>query len=126
MNNISRFILDIFFPNRCPICRKYIKWNKFICKDCENILETYTEGICRQDTENERSSISAQFDRIFTCYYYEGKAKDGILSLKDGHKEFGYYIGNLLGEKISDSGIRADAVVPVPMSRESYLSLIHI
>lgn len=120
MNKISRFILDIFFPNRCPICRNFIDWNKFICGDCEKDLEKHTDAISWHSLITEFNSSKPQLDRTFICFYYEGKAKDGILSLKDGHKEFGYYLGNLLGEKILESQIQADAVVPVPMSKESY------
>lgn len=120
MNKISRFILDIFFPNRCPICKKFINWNKFICGDCEKDLEKQTDVISWQSLITEFNCNKTQIDRTLICFYYEGKAKDGILSLKDGYKEFGYYLGNLLGEKILENQIQADAVIPVPMSRESY------
>ncbi len=120
MNKFIRFVTDIFFPNRCPICSEFIEWNKFICKNCDNSLVKFPEGICSKCGKFECYCNSIQYDRAVVCFEYTYKAKDGILSLKDGNKEFGYYLGNLLGEKILADNIIADAVIPVPMSRESY------
>lgn len=61
------------------------------------------------------------YSRVVSCYYYKDIVKDGIYSLKDSSKNFGYYIGKLLAEKIiSDSVMsKADFIIPVPMSRKS-------
>lgn len=120
MNNFRRFITDIFFPNRCPICLKFIEWNKFICKDCEESLNPFPDKICDKCGKFECLCKTVKYDRALVCFDYEGKAKTGVLSLKDGHKEFGYYLGSLLGKKFAESDIKADAIVPVPASNDSY------
>ncbi|MCI7804557.1 MAG: double zinc ribbon domain-containing protein [Oscillospiraceae bacterium] len=120
MNNLCRFIADIFFPSRCPICLDFIRWDEFICTGCADDLKPFPEEVCPKCGKAECFCDTISYDMAFVCFYYEEKAKSGILSLKDGHKEFGIYTGNLLGEKIADSKIKADAVIPVPMSEKSY------
>lgn len=120
MNKLCRFIADIFFPSRCPLCLDFIRWDEFICSGCADELKPFPEEICPKCGKAECFCDTISYDLAFTCFYYEEKVKSGILSLKDGHKEFGIYTGNLLGERISNSKIKADAVVPVPMSEKSY------
>lgn len=120
MNKLFHYITDIFFPNRCPLCLKFIEWNEFICNECAEELIPFPKEICPICGKVECFCGTINYDRAFVCFCYEGKAKRGILSLKDGHKEFGIYSGKLLGEKILKSEIKADAVAPIPMSIESY------
>lgn len=117
-SNIAAFIADLFFPNRCPICREFIAWDDFICDKCSSCLTPFPDGVCQKCGKVKCicNSEKVYCDRSFVCFYYEGLAREGILSLKDGHKEFGYYLGKLLGERISVSGLDADCVIPVPMS----------
>lgn len=124
MNKISAFILDIFFPNRCPLCGEIIAFDKHICNDCfselENLSvtdkETY-EMYCKKECILENN---INYSRIVTCFYYENIARKGILSLKNGNKNFGYYLGNMLAEKINRDSIlkNADGIVPVPMNKK--------
>ena len=126
MNNIKLFILDLFFPNRCPICDDFIEYNNFVCDKCSDKLKKYasTEGsICRKCGKNICNGHEDLFySRIMSCYCYKDMVKDGIYSLKDHSKNFGFHIGKLLSEKIvSDSVMcHADYIVPVPMSRKSF------
>lgn len=119
MNKLATFIIDLLFPNRCPICREFINWNEFICGKCGSKLRPFPDDICPKCGKNFCMCKEIKYDKAFVCFYYENSAKAGIFSLKDGHKEFGYYTGNLLGQKISES-IKADCIVPVPMSKKSY------
>lgn len=32
---IYKFLLDFVYPNRCPICGSFIKWDELLCKNCE-------------------------------------------------------------------------------------------
>ncbi len=120
MNRLCKFLLDLFFPNRCPVCREFIKWNELICDECNAQLDAFPENICKKCGKAECFCDTVSYDGAFVCYFYDGKAKDGILSLKDGCKQFGEHLGILLGRRISESKISADAVVAVPMSDESY------
>lgn len=117
MNKAVNFILDLFFPNRCPICRNFIKYNELVCEKCNGELKKYIP-------ENNNSFIKMNntfFDKIFAGFYYENEVRDGIFSLKDGHKEFGYYLGNILAELIKKDELisKSDCIIPVPMSAKS-------
>lgn len=120
MNKLYRFILDIFFPNRCPICKEFIEWNELVCNECLSKSDAFPKEICGRCGKAECFCDTIKYDGAFVCYYYEGAAKEGILSLKDGCKQFGEHLGILLGNKIAESEIDADAVVGVPMSNDSY------
>lgn len=122
MNKLAAFITDLFFPNRCPICSGYINYDSFICESCHSQLDPFSDEVCPQCGKIKGECICSKvcYDRAFVCFYYENIAKTGILSLKDGHKEFGYFIGRLLGERIAENDLRADGIVPVPVSKKSY------
>ncbi len=88
--------------------------------DCQDILKPFPDDICNGCGKVPCCCDKVFYEKAFLCFYYEGLAINGIFSLKDGHKEFGYYIGRLLGNKIMESNLNADAVIPVPMSSDSY------
>ena len=124
MNKISAFILDLFFPNRCPICNDFIKYDSFVCDNCimkleKSIVDYYK--ICKKCGKNQCICNKEIFyKRAAVCYYYEAAAKRGIRSLKDGNKNFGYYLGNMLADKINNDEIlkNSDFIIPVPMARK--------
>lgn len=117
MNKIGGFILDLFFPNRCPVCREFISFDRNICQSCEEKMNRYkADGICTVCGKHE----NIYYDKSVVCFFYENEVRTGIFSLKEGHKEFGNFLGNMLAEKIlSDSIIcKADMIIPVPTSKE--------
>lgn len=120
MNKLKAFLADLIFPNRCPICCEIIEWDKLICGKCSDSMDDFPKDICPKCGKDACICDRICYDGAFVCFYYEDLAKTGILSLKDGHKEFGIYLGRLLGRKIAESNVKADAVIPVPMSESSY------
>lgn len=122
MNKIYAFILDLFFPNRCPICNDYIKYNRFVCKNCLfELKSSIAEDVCPKCGKSNCICCKKLFySYAEVCFYYENTAKSGIISLKGESKNFGYYLGSLLGEKINNNEAIKDAdfIVPVPMARK--------
>lgn len=118
MNKAVSFILDLFFPNRCPICRNFIEFNELVCEECCKELERYIP----ENIDIFPAINKMYFERMLAGYYYENNVKTGVYSLKDGHKEFGYHLGNILTEKIKcdEEFLKADYIVPVPMSAKNY------
>lgn len=117
MNKVINFILDLFFPNRCPVCKNFIKYDELMCKKCIGKLKKYIPG-------NNETFIQVNdmfLDKILAGFYYENEVKNGIYSLKDGHKEFGYYLGNILAELIKQDELisKSDYIIPVPMSEKN-------
>lgn len=122
MNKFKAFILDLFFPNRCPVCRVFIEYDKFICEKCgEKLKLCKADDICPECGKQECiCSENMHYDKAVSAFVYEDAARLGILSLKDGHKEFGYYLGNILADMIEKNKeiSEADMIIPVPMSAE--------
>lgn len=116
MNKVFKFILDLFFPNRCPVCRSFIGYNELFCGKCISNLKKYRADNLHQETGRVFTG------KVLAGFYYENEAKDGILSLKDGCKAFGCYLGDILAGIIKDdkTASAADCIVPVPMSEKSF------
>lgn len=118
MNKIYRFILDIFYPNRCPCCNVFIPYDEYICQKCLSSLENPMDKLCKYCGFyiNQCKCGKIPYQRAFTCYTYDGLARDGVLSLKHGNNlNFAYHTGNILSERIKNEIVKYDVVVPVPM-----------
>jgi ComF family protein len=95
------FIVDIFFPNRCPCCRKIIPWEEALCDACAEKLFAYRY--------NGSSDITV-------CYYYDGVVVDGIYSLKfAGAKNFARHCAKIIS---ADINADFDYIVPVPIGKK--------
>ncbi|MDO5559616.1 MAG: double zinc ribbon domain-containing protein [Oscillospiraceae bacterium] len=124
MNALTRFVLDIFYPNRCPCCDAFIKWDKLVCAKCHRELEVVYDKTChRCGKEVCICSDSLQYEAAVCAFRYSELCREGILSLKRGNnKNFGEYSGKLISyimqRDYPDESF--DIIVPVPMSRASY------
>ena len=119
---ISRFILDLFYPNRCPCCDCFINWKDNLCEYCMDKLEIINQEICSKCGKIPcvcDNGIS--FDKVYACYYYAETAAEGIISLKKGHNlNYGNHIGEQLARLLKENEdlLKLDLVVPVPMSKK--------
>ena len=109
----SKYWLDWFFPNRCPICNQVIHWNELICKNCSDKLP-----ICDIDKNiNKRLHT----DSSFSLMYYKDNAINGIYALKNNNGiNFAEFACKRLSEymivqEISES---IDIVTCVPMAKK--------
>lgn len=107
MSRIVDFIADIFMPNRCPCCDRFIRWDELVCKRCQKELPLFRE----HDIKPPEGCSAA-----VCAFRYEGIAKQGIYSLKNGcGKNFALYSARVLAPKVK--GAEADLITCVPMSR---------
>ena len=119
---ISRFIVDLFYPNRCPCCDCFINWKDNLCKSCMDKLEIINHEICSRCGKAPcvcDGGIS--FDKVYACYYYGGTATEGIISLKKGNNlNYGIHVGEQLAKLLQDNEDlhKVDFIVPVPMSKK--------
>ena len=70
---LKRTLLDVFFPNRCPVCNKVIGRMDYICKECGEEFEySYTAQkfctgrllcVCRYDDKSSRIVLGAKRNR---------------------------------------------------------------
>lgn len=120
MNTVSRFLLDFIYPNRCPCCDDFIKWDKLICGKCHKGIDVVYDRVCGKcGKEICICSEKLFYDCAVVPLRYEKLVKEGILSLKRGNnKNFGEYTGKMIASLLSqyNENTGFDAVVPVPMS----------
>lgn len=81
---LTQFI-DLIYENSCLICSDASK-EFIVCKKCES---SFTE---------RKENYTKQFEEItvFSYWFYDGKLRDGILSLKSGKKKLANYFGENL------------------------------
>lgn len=126
---MSGSIIDILFPQRCPICGQIRPYGKVgMCEKCEIDVPWINEPVCLkcgkmiEDDEDEYCDdcrrIPKNFERCFAAFAYENKVKDSIYEFK--YKNQRNYAGvyadcimrrhgkNLLSLKI-------DGIVPIPI-----------
>lgn len=124
MSTLHKYILDIFYPNRCPCCNDFIKWDKLICSKCHKKINIVYEKVCKYcGKEICICSENLNYDGAVVPLRYEDLVKEGILSLKRGkNKNFGEYTGKLIAQILCSeySDMKFDCIVPVPMSKQSY------
>ncbi|MDR0974802.1 MAG: ComF family protein [Ruminococcus sp.] len=100
INSAKDFLLDIFFPNRCPVCDRFIMWNLSVCEDCESRLSKYR----------------CESDDIISAYRYAGSVLDGIYSLKfAGGRNFAKHCAKIIAPALAGD---FDCIVPVPTGKK--------
>lgn len=119
MNRLMKIITDIFFPNRCPFCDGFIKWDRLVCEKCENELPFTGKELCEKCGKSPcECSELLNYDRVYSVCYYKDKAKKSVLDLKNSNSSnSAEYFASILYEKILAGDIKYDYIVPVPMSK---------
>lgn len=119
MNRLMKIITDIFFPNRCPFCDCFIKWDRLVCEKCEGELPFTGKELCEKCGKSPcECSDLLNYDRVYSVCYYEDKAKKAVLDLKNTNSSnSAEYFASVLSEKISKDDVKYDYIVPVPMSK---------
>lgn len=124
LKKLKAVLIDLIFPNRCPLCGSVINWKEEYCRKCFDELPYTGEELCRGCGNISSSCICHKneklFSRCYAAFYYCDSAKGGVIYLKNTKNEV---FPRLFAEKISsdidsDSYIfKADYIVPVPISK---------
>ncbi|MCQ2417155.1 MAG: hypothetical protein MJ071_05010 [Oscillospiraceae bacterium] len=113
MNRLKAWILDLCYPNVCDCCGKRIAFDACLCSGCTESLERMRISFAMwRGTVQEKA-----WETGAVLFPYLDTAKNGVLSLKDGHRNFAAYAGRLLAEEIRMKKLSVDAVVCVPMAK---------
>ncbi len=123
INSIKLYMLDILFPNRCPLCGEFIKWNELCCKNCGDNAVFANDIICRGcGQEKCRCGKSVySFDSVYAAFFFDG---DGVRSAIYRFKHTGepnlaeLAAMDCVKHMSADSVPKPDIVVPVPMGRK--------
>ena len=127
LRNSYRFLIDLVYPNRCPCCNQVIAWDAWICEACQIETALNPDTICSgcgKPFDDCMCSESLAFEGAMAVSRYEGRARQGILQLKQAENlNFANYTGAVLGERIlqKPDWMMADAIVPVPMQQHQWI-----
>lgn len=120
MTRLFRYILDIFYPNRCPCCMKVIKWDDLLCDGCIKKLEDISAELCPYCGKKQCICKNGlHYDRCISLCYYDGIVKDGIINLKlNNATNFAQYFAEKLCSHINEENLvdTIDFVTSVPMT----------
>lgn len=118
IKNAELFMLDIFFPNRCPFCGDFIMWNESCCEDCIDDLTPANDVICHLCGQKKCRCYMEDyaFDRIYAAFFFD-EIKDAVYSFKqDGNPNLAELAAqDCVSRMTEDKIFKADMVVPVPM-----------
>ncbi len=121
----GKYVLDLFFPNRCPFCDEIIPYDVMCCEDCFDEVPWADDSIC--PLCGKLSCIcdrGLRYDMCIPAAYYEGKAQKAVLALKyRHHADAAEIFGLILRERLTAAGLldSIDIAVPVPIYRAGRL-----
>ncbi len=122
LDRCGRYLSDIFFPNRCPFCGKFIMWNEYVCRDCDEKLERADDVICRKCGRREcMCDKPHEYDMVFAALFYNKKTiRKAIVEFKlIGDENIARYAAEDIACHMDQENIpKPDFVVPVPMGRK--------
>ena len=124
LNKCKAFLLDIFFPNRCPFCNEFIKWNKVICDDCRESLIPACEKICHKCGNLKCvCAESKSFDNAYAAVFFDDKnVSNAIYEFKrTGMSNLAEYTAEIVSGYID----KADLVTGIPMGKRKQRSRGH-
>ncbi len=121
--DISSFLIDLIFPNRCPVCDGFLAYNELICKSCIESLPYITKPYCERCGKHECicEIQKVYYNNCFSFVYYAGKSRHAIMNLKlKGGLNFAKYFAKKSATLLDEKGITdtIDLVTFVPMTRK--------
>lgn len=105
--HLRRVLLNIFFPNRCPVCRSIIGAEDRFCENCDGKLKRYSGSFNIRGAS--ASAAALEYDRTSSRAVY--LMKNGVCG------NAAYALGGELADKLKSSGIadKTDILIPIPM-----------
>lgn len=115
----KNIILDFFFPAKCVFCGEIVKRGA-VCSHCRTQVEHLAIPLHLQQIN---SKAFKNLDRCFSCYYYEGIVRKGLIDAKrkSGEvfsKAFLQYISFDFDRFIKDNDI--DAIISMPCHKSKF------
>lgn len=134
MSKIIERLINIIYPNICPLCGKELEFDHLVCKKCEGEIKYITEPICKkcgkqlQEEEKEYCGDCKTrvhyFDSGIGVFAYTGVVKKAMYEFKyKDMKVYGKFFGNKMAEYSTEyiKHWKADVLIPVPVSKKKYL-----
>ena len=119
MKRISKTLLSLIYPTRCPYCNKIIKTDQVFCDECEVSFPVISK-IRSLDIIDQREIL------CMSLFDYHSKVKSAIWSFKfRGKSEFSYNFSVKIVDCIRSSNmfnIKYDFITSVPMTFSRYVN----
>ncbi|MEE5992167.1 MAG: ComF family protein [Oscillospiraceae bacterium] len=119
--NWKKHILNILFPNRCPVCNAVLLPDELLCEECAEKILLDFESFCHVCGKircicKERKLF---YDKAVICSAYTEEAIPAIIHLKESNNtNFAVFSGQIMAERIRNSFTydgKYDCIMPVPM-----------
>ncbi len=118
---IGLALADCCFPPRCACCGERIAGGSTVCEGCEQALRTLIlpHGVWRSRQDADARAQIPWADEA-AVYAYAGQAKEGILAMKDGNRDFARHVAPLLAERVREicDPQEIGCITWVPVSRK--------
>lgn len=112
MYKALRFVLDLLYPSRCPICDNFIGYMDSFCKECQSKINK-----CEKAYKIKYSDLS-----VSVCFY-DDNTSIAVYELKDRGGNAPYAFGLGISELIEKYKIskETDFIIAVPMYKNDKL-----
>lgn len=116
----TKSLLNFFYPNRCPACDRFLTAQELLCTECAEKLLLGQDAYChvcgKLDCMCSRTSLA--YDGAVVCSAYAEGTVPAILQLKtSGNTNFAIFAARILAERLRNTDLQLDCVIPVPMHR---------
>lgn len=120
LRTITNGILDILYPNTCPMCHCALPSDEVLCEACIAALPRTEQHFLRGNSTEELFSSRKRFVRGGAFLFFEKGApvQDLILKMKFGHApEIGYFLAQLAAKEWKYAYFQAgvDVIIPIPL-----------
>lgn len=124
LKNCKAYLLDIFFPNRCPFCNEIIKWDNSVCGECRDKIINACEKICHKcGNINCACDGNKRYDNAYAAVFFDDEnVSSAVYEFKRlGINNLAEYTAEIVCQYIDN----ADFVTGVPMGRHKQKSRGH-
>ena len=117
-------LLHIFFPNKCPCCKRVIPPLDLFCNECFEKFETVSGERCKICFNLKEKCDCKKYPRFYfrsvAPFAYKAPLKNAIIHLKSVNDKrlvefFVKYMLDIIAKKYKN--VQFDAIIPVPMHK---------
>lgn len=112
--SLRSVLLDLFLPQKCPFCQRFIPDDQLLCEDCEEQL-SYT-------SEEDQNWIMKQSIPCMAPLWYQNSVIVGIKRYKFlGNRHYCNCFGEIIAEMLTqEQADQFDLISWVPLHRERF------
>lgn len=105
-SNLTKRILHLLYPTRCPVCGSFININDKFCPECSKKLAPFTGAFAIDGAAG-----------FYAAFVYDKNISPAVILMKKGIcGNADYALGQALGEKLMECRLpHIDGIIPVPL-----------